>query len=218
MTNENERPKVIFLDAVGTLFGVRGSVGEVYGEIASRFNVKVSPELINQAFYKSFKASTPAAFPGATPAQIPEREFEWWKAIAGQTFKTAGVFHQFSDFDAFFTEAFAYFATDQAWFVYPDVLPALEFWHHKKIELGIISNFDTRLHTVLKALNLADFFTSVTISTEVGAAKPNSQIFMAGLQKHNCLAETAWHIGDSFKEDYQGAKAVGLRGIWVKRD
>lgn len=218
MTNDNERPKVIFLDAVGTLFGVRGSVGEVYGEIASRYDVRIAPELINQAFYKSFKASPPAAFPDVEPAQIPEREFAWWKAIAGQTFKTAGVFNQFSDFDAFFTEAFAYFATDQAWFLYPDVLPALKSWHQKKIELGIISNFDSRLHTVLKVLKLEHFFTSVTISTEVGAAKPHPHIFVAGLQKHHCPAEAAWHIGDSFKEDYQGAKAVGLQAIWVKRE
>jgi putative hydrolase of the HAD superfamily len=57
----------------------------------------------------------------------------------------------------------------------------------------------------------------VTISTEVGAAKPDSQIFTAALQKHNCTAENVLHIGDSFKADYCGAKNAGLNAIWFNR-
>lgn len=39
-----KKPKVIFLDAVGTLFGVKGSVGTVYSQIAQDFGVEVSPK------------------------------------------------------------------------------------------------------------------------------------------------------------------------------
>jgi putative hydrolase of the HAD superfamily len=81
----------------------------------------------------------------------------------------------------------------------------------------VLSNFDSRLYLVLQALDLAQFFTSVTISWEVGAAKPDPQIFAAGLDKHDCPAEAAWHIGDSLKEDYQGAKTAGLRAILIER-
>ncbi len=31
---DNVLPKVIFLDAMGTLFGIKGSVGEIYRAIA----------------------------------------------------------------------------------------------------------------------------------------------------------------------------------------
>lgn len=86
-----------------------------------------------------------------------------------------------------------------------------------KIELGVLSNFDSRLHTVLPALGLAEFFSSVTISTEVGAAKPDARIFQAALQKHECSPAQAWHIGDRQKEDYEGAKAAGLRAVLLKR-
>lgn len=118
----------------------------------------------------------------------------------------------------FFTELYQHFATADPWFIYPDVLPTLKRWHQLGIELGVLSNFDSRLYSVLQALDLAQFFTSVTISTEVGAAKPDPQIFAVGLNKHNCPAQLAWHIGDSLKEDYQGAKAAGLRAVWLKRD
>jgi putative hydrolase of the HAD superfamily len=42
-------------------------------------------------------------------------------------------------------------------------------------------------------------------------------VFQAALEKHGCLPQQAWHIGDSWKEDYQGAIAVGIRAIWLKR-
>ncbi len=213
-----QRPKVIFLDAVGTLFGVKGSVGEVYGNMAQRFGVEVPAKNLNQSFFQSFKAAPPPIFPGIEPQKISKYEFEWWQVITLRTFQEVGVFNQFSDFSAFFTELYHHFATADPWFIYPDVLPTLKRWHQLGIELGVLSNFDSRLYSVLQALDLAQFFTSVTISTEVGAAKPDPQIFAVGLNKHNCPAQLAWHIGDSLKEDYQGAKAAGLRAIWLKRD
>ncbi|MEG4838456.1 HAD-IA family hydrolase [Microcoleus sp. B9-D4] len=209
--------KIIFLDAAGTLFDVRGSVGEVYGKFARSWGVTVSNEELNAAFFQSFSQSNPMAFPGKELAKIPQLEFEWWQAVCANAFQRAGVFNQFSDFPKFFAELYAHFATAEPWFVYPDVLPALNRWQQQGIELAVVSNFDSRIYAVLKALNLAEYFTSVTISTEVGAAKPQSQIFTAALQKHNCLAENVLHIGDSFKADYCGAKNAGLNAIWLNR-
>lgn len=215
---KNESPKVIFLDAVGTLFGVRGSVGEAYSTIARQFGVDANPAPLNQAFFQSFKASAPMAFPGAEVQEISRREYEWWESIARQTFQQVGVLQQFDQFSSFFAALYEYFATADPWFVYPEVQTALEHWCDRSIELGVLSNFDTRIHPVLQALDLAKFFTSVTISTEVGAAKPQVKVFQAALHKHNCLAQQAWHIGDSFREDYQGARSAGLRAIWLKRN
>jgi putative hydrolase of the HAD superfamily len=211
------QPKVIFLDAVGTLFGIRGSVGEVYGAIAREFGVEASPEILNAAFLNAFAVADPPVFPGTDPQEIPRREFEWWHAIAQATFRQAGVFDRFANFTDFFAELYNHFATAQPWFIYPDVLPALEQWRRIGIQLGILSNFDSRLYSVLKALKLEEFFTSITISTEVGFAKPDPQIFTTALQKHYCEPQDAWHIGDSFKQDYQGAKAAGLRPIFLER-
>ena len=210
--------KVIFLDAAGTLFDVRGSVGEVYGQLAQSFGITVKNEELNAAFFQSFASASPMAFPGIESAKIPQLEFEWWQAVAAKAFQIAGVFNQFSDFPKFFAELYAHFATAEPWFVYPDVLPALKRWQQQGIELAVVSNFDSRIYAVLKALNLAEYFTSVTISTEVGAAKPDSQIFTAALQKHNGIAEDVLHIGDSFKADYCGAKAAGLKAIWLNRE
>lgn len=213
MTN----PKVILLDAVGTLFGVRGSVGQVYSAIARQFNVNVPPKLVNDAFFQAFAAADPLVFPDTDPKDIPECEFEWWRVIALRTFQKVGVLEQFTDFTDFFDHLYRHFYTAKPWFIYPDVIPALQAWRRVGIQLGVLSNFDSRLYNVLKELNLAEFFSSITISTEVGAAKPDPKIFTSALQKHGCEPSQAWHIGDSLRDDYQGAKAAGLRAIWLER-
>lgn len=240
-------PNVIFFDAVGTLFGVKGSVGEIYGAIARKYNVNACDQALNQAFIQNFTTAPKIAFPQVSPLEIPNYEYAWWYDIAKLTFSQVGAFEQFKDqdFDLYFEEMFKFFATPEAWYIYDDVIPNLEHIQKlneklnqksnqdqsekPKIELGIISNFDSRIHHVLENLGLAKYFASVTISTEVGAAKPDSLIFEAAIAKHlksnssnNSKVQTFWHVGDSLKEDYEGARKSDtkgniLRGIWIDR-
>jgi putative hydrolase of the HAD superfamily len=217
------QPKLIFLDAVGTLFGVRGSVGEAYAAIALEFGVKAIASDLDRAFIQSFVAAPKMAFPSVSPTEIPQCEYVWWKAIAVETFTKTDCIHKFQDFEAFFQRLYAYFAGADPWFVYEDSIPALINWKNQGIELGIISNFDSRIYAVMAALDLAQFFRSITISTEAGAAKPDVRIFEMGLAKSSIqkigIAKTdIWHIGDSFKEDYQGAIAAGLNAFWLNRE
>ncbi len=210
-------PKVIFFDAVGTLFGVRDSVGTVYQAIAEKYDVEADANDIDAAFYQSFAQASPLAFAITNPEMLQQQEFDWWKSLAVTTFRQAGLLDKFTDFDSFFQELYLYFSTEKPWFIYQDVIPNLQNWQQKKVTLAIISNFDSRLYSVLKALKLESFFSSITISSEVGAAKPSQEIFATALAKHNCLPEEAWHIGDSFTDDYQGAKEIGITGFWLKR-
>ncbi|MDB9526356.1 HAD family hydrolase [Oscillatoria sp. CS-180] len=212
-----QQPKVIFVDAVGTLFGVKDSVGTAYADIAQRHGVEADKDALNTAFFKHFNDAESMAFPEAEPTDVPAQEYAWWKAIAVETFEEVGKRTQFDDFEAFFADLYAYFAGADPWVVYPDAYNSLERWRAKGIEIGLISNFDSRIYTVLDALALADFFKSITISTEIGAAKPDPIVFAAALQKHNCQASEAWHVGDSYTDDYEGAQAAGMRGIWLRR-
>ena len=70
-------PQVIYVDAVGTLFGVRGSVGEQYAKIAMDFNVSLDPRLINRAFYEVFQTAPRIAFPNLPQSDIPNAEYQW---------------------------------------------------------------------------------------------------------------------------------------------
>jgi putative hydrolase of the HAD superfamily len=72
----------------------------------------------------------------------------------------------------------------------------------------------------MENLGLKDYFSSVTISTETGAAKPDPLIFEVALAKHQIekSPDLVWHIGDSFSEDYMGASAAGISAFWLNRD
>ena len=124
------------------------------------------------------------------------------------------------DFEGFFKSLYAYFATAEPWFIYEDTRLALDAWRQQGITLGVLSNFDSRIYAVMENLGLKDYFSSVTISTETGAAKPDPLIFEVALAKHQIekSPDLAWHIGDSFSEDYMGASAAGISAFWLNRD
>lgn len=222
-------PPVVFLDAVGTLFGVRGGVGAIYRQFALDYGVDCAAGAIEQAFYRAFKAANSDIFVGADQAAIPQLEYCWWQEINRQTFGALGQIGNFTDFEVFFKELYEYFATAAAWVVYEDTVPALERWRQRGWKLAVLSNFDTRLYRVLEELQLDRFFDTVTISTEVGAAKPEGRIFQramdealrgSGVGRSAILLEdksAIWHIGDSELEDYQGATNFGLKAWLLRR-
>jgi putative hydrolase of the HAD superfamily len=86
------------------------------------------------------------------------------------------------------------------------------------LKLGVISNFDSRLYDLLRACRLDHFFDSVHISTRVGAAKPDPAIFRAAVNHYSVEARRAWHVGDSLREDVEGAMAAGVNAILLDRN
>lgn len=212
------RPGAIFVDAVGTLFGVRGSVGHIYSECAQRVGAVVPADRLQDAFSQCFASAPPLAFPGLAPAEIPPAEYAYWYRLTEQTFAKAGGLAAIGDFAAFFPQVYATFATADAWELYPDILPALHHWRAQGMPVGVISNFDSRLYNVLDALGLSDWVTTVTISSQVGAAKPQREIFQAAWYAQGQPEPPLWHIGDSWSADVLGARAMGWRGIHLCRD
>ncbi|WP_069790532.1 HAD-IA family hydrolase [Cyanobacterium sp. IPPAS B-1200] len=212
------KPEVIFLDAVGTLFGVKNNVGWAYVEISKKYGVDYDSELVNQAFYQCFKDSSPLSFDTQEEALVKSLEFDWWKQIAKNTFESLNLLNDFTNFDDFFVELYQHFATEKPWYIYGDVIANLNLWKKEGIELSIISNFDTRIFSVLDSLDLSQYFSSITISSLSGVAKPQPDIFIKALNNYNCPPENAWYIGDSKKEDYWGAKAVGMKSFWLSRE
>jgi putative hydrolase of the HAD superfamily len=209
--------KVIFFDAVGTLFWVRGTVGEIYSRFALDAGVLVDAQALDQSFIRCFRAAPRAAFPGATAAALPQLEYDWWKAIARKSFAQMGVLEKLGDFEIFFRALYDHFALADPWIVYPEVHAVLQDLK-AQFKLGIVSNFDTRLYQVMDVLGLSEYFSSITLSTVTGVAKPQPEVFQAALEKHACVPQKALHVGDDWAEDYQGAMAAGLQGVWLNRN
>jgi putative hydrolase of the HAD superfamily len=209
--------RVVFFDAADTLFHVKGSVAEVYLRHAAEFGFAQTPEslsAIKQAFSRAFRDAPPPIFAATDPAQIKHSERLWWFDIVHNVFYRVGMFERFDDF---FERVFQVFEEPGAWQLFPETVRTLAALKTQGVELGIISNFDSRLFSVLRGLGLADTFDTVTISSLAQAAKPAPRIFQVALDKHAVDPEEALHIGDSLRDDVEGARKAGLRAILLDR-
>jgi putative hydrolase of the HAD superfamily len=216
--HEMSRIHVVFFDAAGTLFHVKGSVAEIYLRHAEKYGVKSSPAMlgaVNAAFTRAFHEAPPPVFAATAPADIKRCERLWWFDIVHNVFYRVGMFE---GFDEYFEDVFQAFEGAACWDLYPETRSVLQQLKERGLELGIISNFDSRLFGVLRGLGLADVFDTVTISSLAHAAKPAPRIFQLALERHAADPGEAIHIGDSVRDDVEGARRAGLHGVLVDRD
>ncbi len=209
--------QVIFFDAAETLFHVNGSVAEIYLRHAVRYGFQQMPDSLNairQAFRRAFHEAPPPVFVGTAPKKLKQCERLWWFDIVHSVFYRVGMFERF---DEFFEEVFQVFEDPRSWVLYPETQRVLSCLRDQGFELGIVSNFDSRVFAVLRGLGIETFFDTVTISSLAQAAKPAPKIFEVALEKHAVDPEEAVHIGDSLRDDAEGALKAGLTGILLDR-
>ena len=210
--------KVVFFDAAGTLFHVKGSVGEVYLRFAKKYGVPQSADMVeklNQAFREAFLQAPPSVFAVTQPEKLKQCERLWWFDIVHAVFYRVGMFDGFDDY---FEDVHAAFGTADVWEVYAEVPKVLETLKSRGYELGVISNFDTRFFSIFRALGLDRYFDSVTVSCTAGAVKPSPKIFRHALAQHVIEPNEAMHVGDRQLEDLEGATDAGLSGVLLDRD
>ena len=207
-------PSGLLLDAMGTLIGLRQSVGESYAAVAETFGLTIAPEAINGVFAGLFRQAPELAFPGLSGEALLEAEERWWTTLVAQVFAACG--HEGPLPEGFGTTLFQHFAKADPWLVYPDVRENLQRWKQRGLKLAVVSNFDQRLLPLLEALELSPLLDAVVVSSVVGAAKPSPLPLQAALQQLELPAEQVWHIGDS-PEDQASAAAAGIRCLLIKR-
>ncbi len=110
-------------------------------------------------------------------------------------------------------ELFDHFAQPEAWEVAPGTRETLVELQRQGLKLAVISNWDQRLPLLLERLELADHFDSFAISAIVGVEKPHPRIFETALAALGVPAEHALHVGDSRRDDLEGALAVGMQAL-----
>ena len=110
-------------------------------------------------------------------------------------------------------ELFDRFAQPDAWEVAPGTRPMLAELKRRGLKLAVISNWDQRLPLLLERLDLADPFDTFAISAIVGAEKPHPRIFETALAALGVAAERALHVGDSRRDDVEGALGVGMQAL-----
>jgi putative hydrolase of the HAD superfamily len=194
------RIKAITFDAGGTLIEPYPSVGEVYAAVAAEFGFAgLSAAELNRGFASAWKQRRAFDY-------SPSR----WKMLVEETFGgplPGGLFEAI----------YERFRQPSSWRIWEDVRPALQTLGARGYRLAVISNWDERLRDLLKTLDLSRYLEFIVLSIEAGATKPSPLIFQCALDELKIPAGEVLHIGDSWSEDVEGARACGMAALLLDR-
>ncbi len=211
---ESSRRAVLF-DAAGTLIEPREPIGQTYARISEKYGAAISAWRLDDAFARVWRTAPAMVYPGLPADATARFERDAWRAIVRQTFLAADSAVRPDDFDAFFEELFAHFATGAAWRVLPGASDALEALRGERVATAVVSNFDRRLPGILSDLELAPLLDLVWLPSDAGVTKPDPAIFESALSALGVTAARALFVGNDAERDLAGARAVGMRAVDV---
>jgi putative hydrolase of the HAD superfamily len=206
-TNKIETPpKAIFFDAAGTLFFLPRGVGYHYALVGNEIGLRLDSNELERAFNNAWNAMpSRAAMDG--PRESDDKD--WWRQLVDLVLNEVAPSMNELDRDNFFEIAYEHFAEAGVWELYPEVLEVLEKLQ-PRFQLAVISNFDGRLRMILEQLGVSKYFKHVFLSSELGADKPDPEIFRRASLFMKLKANEVLHVGDDPDRDWKAASEAGL--------
>jgi putative hydrolase of the HAD superfamily len=199
------RPRVVFLDALGTLLALEPPAPRLIAALAER-GVRVSEDVAARALREEiayYRAHHQEARDVAALADLRER-----CAAVLQRHLPEPV----PDLRAALLASLRFTA-------FPEVPETLRALRDGGLRLVVVSNWDVSLHEALASTGLAPLLDGALSSAEAGAAKPDPAIFTRALALagEGLGPGDAVHVGDE-AVDLDGARAAGIPVVLVRRD
>ncbi len=206
----------VLLDAAGTLIRPGEPVGETYAAVARQYGIELDAAKLAPAFVEVFAEMPALAFEWTSMGELQRLEQDWWRLLVHRVVSRAGG--DIADFDAFFAALYVHYAQGHAWECFEEVPAVLDGLRARGCKLAVVSNFDSRLPGILKALDIREQVDAVVYSSAAGSAKPDPVIFAKALGTLDAAPQRTIHVGDSLRADVEGAAAGGLRGLLIDRE
>jgi putative hydrolase of the HAD superfamily len=207
------RPEVLFLDVGDTLIRAHPSWAGVYRQGLLESGIDIAEKDLERALLQETQAG--GWWLDETPFE-PSEAKSFATVVAFDAAVLARLGYPDLPEDTFRRIEDA-FARRSAWYVFPDVNPALDALNSAGIRLCVISNFVWGAPELIHDLELAGHFEKLVISARVGFQKPNPGIFQAALEQMQVVPERAMHVGDSYRADILGARRLGIRAALIAR-
>jgi len=199
--------RAVVLDAVGTLIHPNPPAPVIYAQVGKSWGSRYDAAAIKNRFVQSFQQEEETdRLLGWRTSEA--REVERWQHIV------ARVLNDVSDPDVCFHKLFDHFNRPDAWRCEPDTSRVLTDLVQRGFVLGMASNYDSRLYTVLAGKPELRPIQHVIISAEVGWRKPAIEFFRAVCRIVGLTADQILYVGDDPVNDMQGAQSAGLQSLW----
>jgi len=198
--------RAILFDAAGTLFYLTKTVGDHYAYVGREVGLELDAQKLDSAFHAAWQQ-----MPRRPAIDGPRKNDDkcWWRKLVGHVFDQVAPSVNELDRDNFFEVAYEHFAEPSVWELYPEVPEVLKQLR-PRFQLAVISNFDGRLRFILQHLGISNHFSYIFISSELGADKPDPEIFRRALKIMHLNADEVLHAGDDPERDWNAAAAAGL--------
>ena len=100
--------------------------------------------------------------------------------------------------------------------LYEDALPVLGELRERGIRIGLVTNGQRDLDEFVRHHRL--HVDAMVGSKAHGRIKPHPSIFVAALRQLEVAPGDSAMVGDSYEDDIEGARALGMRAIFLDRD
>jgi putative hydrolase of the HAD superfamily len=218
---------IVLFDAVGTVIKPVPGVIDVYHRLGAKHGSILDRHAIAQrigaARRKHFQVGT-IAFPsevhsGTPPVDPPglissdELELELWRRLIFD------VFAELAPCEPLFQDLWGHFAQPDHWQLYDDVLPCWQRLSGQGFEIGLASNFDSRLLRI--ATHLLPHAGFVFYSGQIGHRKP-SPMFYRKIETALSSSESPTKpkilmVGDDYENDCAAPRLAGWSAVWLNR-
>lgn len=200
-------PAVIFFDVGGTLLHFNVEPSAMFARIVAERGVAVPADALYKAM-REVEASAPDL-----SGMDAQSEVDYWRAYDAmilrkvETEPTSELLDEIAD----------RFRKELTFELYPESLEVLQAIKERGVPLGVISNASHGIIGDLERTGVAPFFEHIVYSQGVGYAKPDPRIFQEALRRFDADPGQTWHVGDNVVADIEGAIAVGIRPVLVRR-
>ena len=213
-TRDKEKSlKAVFFDAAGTLFRLTKTVGDHYAYVGREVGLDLDAQTLERAFHAAWKQMPERA---AIDGPRENDDKGWWRDLVGRVLDQVSPSLGEFDRDNFFEIAYEHFAEAGVWELYPEVPGVLEKLQ-SGFRLAVVSNFDGRLRFILEHLGISKYFAHVFVSSELGADKPDPEIYRRAVSLMDLHPKEALHVGDDPQRDWEAASAAGLSVFRLNR-
>lgn len=212
---EQRTVTAVLLDVGGTLIECQPAPPEIYAQALSRHGPPVTAVEVAPVYRQVWSELTQLHPAGSDRYNLLKGgEWEWWGEFLRRVL--AGLQHP-APWERLLGELFDVFSEPSMWRSFPEVPGVLESLHARGLKIAAVSNWDSRLPTLLERLGLAEQFDAVVVSAIEGIEKPAPEIFIRAAERLNVARTACLHAGDSPLDDYRGAESAGMLAVLVDR-
>jgi len=97
----------------------------------------------------------------------------------------------------------------------PDALATLRSLRERGLRLGLATDCSTETKADFEASPLAEHFEACAYSSWLGVTKPAARMYRHVLDQLEIEPERCSYVGDGNSHELRGARALGMRTIWV---